>query len=107
MTPLPPLLAYAIPPLSFLLILPAIWIFIVISSVLLVILPFAYFEGPSWWRPILKLNGLSLLILFTLGVMFHTSHPNFKVDLSWTEALITLGPAALTFIVLLIEKIWK
>ena len=47
MPPLPPRLAYAVPPLSFLLILPAIWIFLVISSVLLVILPFAYFEGPA------------------------------------------------------------
>lgn len=107
MTPLPPHLAYAVPPLSFLLLLPAIWIFIVISSVLLVILPFAYFEGPSMWRPILKLNGLSLLILFTLGVMFHTSHPTFTVGFSWAAALITLGPAALTFIALLIEKIRK
>ncbi len=68
MTP-PPLLAYASPPLSILLLLPAIWIFIVISSVLLVILPFACFEGPAMWRPILKLKGLSLLILFTLGAM--------------------------------------
>ncbi len=104
MTPLPPILAYAVPPLSFLLILPAIWIFIVISSVLLVILPFACFEGPAKWRPILKLNGLSLLILFTLGVMFHTSYPTFTVGFSWAAALITLGPAALTFIALLIEK---
>jgi hypothetical protein len=47
MTPLLPILAYAAPPLSFLLLLPAIWVFIVISSVLLVILPFAYFEGPA------------------------------------------------------------
>ncbi|MFZ2276649.1 MAG: hypothetical protein WAW39_02575 [Prosthecobacter sp.] len=107
MTPLPLHLAYAIPPLSFLFILPAIWIFLVISSVLLVILPFAYFEGPAMWRPILKLNGLSLLILFTLGTMFHTSHPTFTVGFSWTAALITLGPAALTCIALLIEKIRK
>lgn len=107
MTPLPPHLAYAVPPLSILLLLPAIWIFIVISSVLLVILPFAYFEGPEMWRPLLKLNGLSLLILFTLGAMFHTSYPTFTVGFSWAAALITLGPAALTFIVLLIEKIQK
>ena len=107
MTPLPPHLAYAVPPLSILLLLPAIWIFIVISSVLLVILPFACFEGPDMWRPILKLNGLSLLILFTLGVMFHTSYPTFTVGFSLTAALITLGPAALTFIALLIEKIRK
>lgn len=107
MTPRPPILAYAIPPLSFLLILPAVWIFIVISSVLLVILPFAYFEAPDMWRPILKLNGLSLLILLTLGVMLHTSHPTFTVGFSWTAALITFGLAALTFIALLIEKIRK
>ncbi|MHB1082866.1 MAG: hypothetical protein ACYC67_25955 [Prosthecobacter sp.] len=107
MIPLPPTLAYAMPPLSILLLLPAIWIFLVISSVLLVILPFAYFKGPDWWRPILNLNGLSLLILFTLGTMFHTSHPTFTVGFSWTAALITLGPAALTFIALLVEKIRK
>ncbi len=107
MTPLPPLLAYAVPPLSILLLLPAIWIFSVISSVLLVILPFACFEDPAIWRPMLKLNGLSLLILFTLGVMLHASHPTFAVGFSWTAALITLGPAALTFIALLIEKIRK
>jgi hypothetical protein len=107
MTPLPPHLAYAVPPLSILLLLPAIWIFSVISSVLLVILPFACFEGPALWKPILKLNGLSLLILFTLGVMLHTSHPTLKLDPSWTAALITLGPAALTFIALLIEKTRK
>jgi hypothetical protein len=107
MTPLPPHLAYAVPPLSILLLLPAIWIFSVISSVLLVILPFACFEGPALWKPILKLNGLSLLILFTLGVMFHTSYPTFTVGFSWTAALITLGPAALTFIALLIEKTRK
>jgi hypothetical protein len=107
MIPLPPLLAYAAPPLSILLLRTALWIFLVISSVLLVILPFACFEGPDWWRPILKLNGLSLLILFTLGVMFHTSYPTFTVGFSWTAALITLGPAALTFIALRIEKIRK
>lgn len=107
MTPLAPHLAYFGPDLGMLFLLPAIWIFIVISSVLLVILPFACFEGPDMWRPILKLNGLSLLILFTLGVMLHTSHPTFTVELSWTAALITLGPAALTFIALLIEKIRK
>jgi|GEM_PF-6409846 len=55
MTPPPPFLAYAVPPLSILLLLlPAVWIFIVISSVLLVILPFAYLEGPALWRPILN-----------------------------------------------------
>ncbi|MHB1080313.1 MAG: hypothetical protein ACYC67_12975 [Prosthecobacter sp.] len=93
--------------MSILLLLPAVWIFIVISSVLLVILPFACFEGPALWRPILKLNGVSLLILFTVGTILHTSYPALKFGFSWATALITFGPAALTFIALLIEKIRK
>ena len=75
MTTHQPLLAYGAPPMGLLFLLLACCGFCVITSMLRVVLPFALFEGPALWKPMLMINGISILILFTLGIILHTSHP--------------------------------